>query len=166
MPQRPPRTWKQTIFTALAHVEHALRGGAPATQADLRQIRNFLVLQYEAPLGSIVHATPMFEALKQAVPDAHITVAASQVAASVLGHNPYIDRCVVTPNPLDNFFGSLRAVRQLLRSTPAGPCCIVTSIGNQRTRIALLGFYAGTTFRVGYTLALALYDVALRFNLE
>src|SRR5665213_1840557 len=166
MPQRPPRTWKQTIFTALAHVEHALRGGAPATQADLRQIRNFLVLQYEAPLGSIVHATPMFEALKRAVPDAHVTVAASSMAASVLGHNPYIDRCVITSNPFNNFSKTAGEVREILDSMPPGERSILTTIGNQRTRIALAGLLAGKAVRAGYTLAPDIYDVPLNFNPE
>ena len=41
----------------------------PAQPIEPRQIRNFLVLQYESPLGSVVHATPLYEALKRAMPD-------------------------------------------------------------------------------------------------
>ncbi|MGC2508957.1 MAG: hypothetical protein WA430_00205, partial [Acidobacteriaceae bacterium] len=95
----------------IARVVRLLHGGGRFSQAELAEIRTFLVLQYESPLGSIVHATPMFEALKRAVPDCHITVAASMAAASVLYANPYIDHCVVTPSPFKDFSGSVRTVR-------------------------------------------------------
>jgi ADP-heptose:LPS heptosyltransferase len=164
MPQLSLKPWKSTIFKFIAQAERTLRGfSAPA---DLSHIRNFLVLQYESPLGSVVHAIPLFEALKHAVPDAHITVAASGMAASVLGHNPYIDRCVVTPSPTHNFSQAARAVRALVQSMPKGPRCILTTIGNQRTRIALLSLFAGKTVRSGYTLVPELYDVSLTFHPE
>ena len=75
---QPPRSrWKRAAFRVVAHVVHLLHGGGRFSQAELAEIRNFLVLQYESPLGSVVHATPLFEALKRAVPDCYITVAAS-----------------------------------------------------------------------------------------
>lgn len=150
----------------IARVVRLLHGGGRFSQAELAEIRTFLVLQYESPLGSIVHATPMFEALKRAVPDCHITVAASMAAASVLYANPYIDHCVVTPSPFKDFSGSVRTVRDLLDSTPPGGICVITTIGNQRTRLAFLSLLAGSAVRVGYTLAPELYDVALTFNPE
>lgn len=154
------------MFQAVATVESALRGRAAYSQADLRHVRNFLALQYEAPLGSVVHATPLYEALKIAMPDAHVVVASSAMAASVLQHSPYVDRCVVTPSPLQHFSHALQAVRGLYRELAAGPRCIVTTIGNQRTRVALLGLLAGDASRVGYTLAPELYDVPLAFHSE
>lgn len=145
-------------------MERVLRGCPIATPDEFKKVRNFLVLQQEAPLGSVVHATPFFEALKRALPDAHITVAASSMAVSVLGNNPYIDRCVLTPDPFANFTQAVGAVRQLFNSMPAGPRCIVTMVGNQRTRVAMLGVLAGNAVRAGYTLAPALYDAPLRFH--
>jgi ADP-heptose:LPS heptosyltransferase len=166
MPQSSRPFWKKAIFQTIARGEHFFRGGRACPADELRQIRNFLVLQYESPLGSVVHATPLYEALKHVVPEAHITVAASPMAASVLEHNPYIDRCVVTPSPFENFLDSVRAVRELLKTMPAGPCCILTTIGNQRTRLAMLSLWAGPGVRVGYTLAPELYDVPLAFHPE
>ncbi|HET9100271.1 MAG TPA: hypothetical protein VFN62_07755, partial [Acidobacteriaceae bacterium] len=99
---------------------HSLHGGGGFSQAELAEIRNFLVLQYESPLGSVVHATPLFEALKRAVPNCNITVAASMIAASVLHCSPYVDRCVVTPSPFQDFLPCLLAVRRLLEVTPSG----------------------------------------------
>jgi ADP-heptose:LPS heptosyltransferase len=150
----------------IAHVVHLLNGGGTFSQAELAEIRNFLVLQFESPLGSIVHATPLFEALKRAVPDCHITVAASPIAASVLHSSPYVDHCVVTPSPFEDFSTSVRAVRTLLESTPSGARCMITTIGNQRTRLAFLSLLAGSAVRIGYTLAPQLYDVPLVFDPE
>ncbi|MGB8481673.1 MAG: glycosyltransferase family 9 protein [Acidobacteriaceae bacterium] len=150
----------------VAHGVRLLHGGDCFSQAELAGIRNFLVLQYESPLGSIVHATPLFEALKRALPDCYITVAASTTAASVLHSSPYIDRCVVTPNPFEDFSGSVRAVRALLQSTRAGARCVITTIGNQRTRLTFLSLLVGSAVRAGYTLAPELYDAPLTFNPE
>lgn len=166
MPQSLREVGKRSLFQAIARAQRALRGSRSPSTDDLRQIRNFLVLQYESPLGSVVHATPLFQALRQAVPDAHITVAASRMAAGVLQYDPSIDRCVETSNPLENFYASVREVRGLLQTMPAGPRCAITTIGNQRTRLAILGIAIGAAVRIGYTLAPELYDVPLRFQPE
>ena len=166
MPQPPPKLWKRTIFGAIALAEHALRGDNFLSQTNPQQIRNFLFLQYDAALGSVLHATPIFETLKCAEPDAHITVAASSIAASILNRNPYIDSCVVTPGPGENFNQALRAVRELLQSMPPGPGCIATTIGNRRPRIALLSLFAGKALHIGHTAAPELYDLPLTFHPE
>lgn len=161
----PPSTspWKHVVFAALAGAERAVLGKQNFGPTELREIRNFLVLQYESALGSVVHAAPLFEALKSALPDGHITVAASPMAASVLGNNSFIDRCLVTPNPFLHWKRAVAVVRDLLRELSEGPRCIITTIGNQRTRLAMLALMAGKSARVGYTLAPELYDVALPF---
>lgn len=164
--QPPPKPWKQAIFRAIAGVECALRGHAGCSQAESREIRNFLVLQYDAALGGVVHATPLYEALKAAMPNAHVTVAASSMAASVLRHNPSIDRCVVTPDPLRDFLGAVRALRELLGALPSGPRSVITTIGNRRPRFGLLGMSAGSAVRMGHTVAPALYDMPLTFTPE
>lgn len=166
MPQSSHTFWKKAVFRTIALAEHLLRGEGRFSTDELAQVRNFLVLQYESPLGSVVHATPLYEALKRLLPDCYIAVAASRIAASVLEYSPYIDRCVVTPSPFEDFFGSATAVRALLETMPAGSRCVVTTIGNQRTRLALLSLLAGNAARVGYTLAPELYDVPLFFTPE
>ena len=174
MPNRlaiPQQSAKYKAFCILAHLEKLLRGREAATAEQLQSLRNFLFLQYDAPLGSAIHATPLFEALRHVLPDAHITVAASSMVASVLERNPYIDRCVVTPatvtqNLEKNFLGAASAVRALYRSLPPGPVCIVTTTGNQRPILAMLALLTGDATRVGYTLALPLYNLALDFRAE
>ncbi len=169
MPNRlaiPQQSAKYKAFRILARLEKMLRGREAAKPEQLPSLRNFIFLQYDAPLGSAIHATPLFEALRRVLPDAHIIVAASSMAASILQHNPYIDRCVVTPNPEKNFLAAVSAARALYRSLPPGPGCIVTTTGNQRPILAMLALLAGDATRVGYTLALPLYDLALDFRAE
>ena len=169
MPNRlaiSPRSAKYKAFRILAGLERVLRRHRPTTPQQLASIRNFLFLQYDAPLGSAVHATPLFESIKTALPEAHITVAASRMMASVVQHNPSVDCCVVTPSPRKNFLGALRAVRNLYRQLPTGAVCIATTTGNQRPILALLSLLTGRATRMGYTLALPLYDVALDFRAD
>lgn len=128
------------------------------------QIHNFLVLQCEAPLGSIVHATPLYAAIKRVLPRAHISVAASPAAAAVLTLNPSIDELEVIPDPIRKFSPALRAVRELVSTMPSGPRAILTTVGDQRTRIACLSLLVDRAFRAGYTLAPETYDIALRFD--
>ncbi len=156
--------WKRAAFRIVADVVRLLHGGDHFSQAELAGIHNFLVLQFESPLGSVVHATPLFEALKRALPNCYITVAASTSAASVLHTSPYLDRCVVAPSPFKDFSASVHAVRALLDSTPGGDRCVITTIGNQRTRLAFLSLLVGSAVRAGYTLAPELYDVPLTFD--
>lgn len=164
MPQPPPKAWKKVIFQSIALAEKCLRGKPISDRGDLRQIRNFLVLQYESPLGSVVHATPLFEALKTAIPHAHITVAASSMAASVLGNSPYIDRCVITPNPFTNFLKARAAVRSLYQTMPPGQCALITTIGNRAPRLTVLNVLAANSIRIGYTMAPQLYSYAMHFS--
>ncbi len=152
---------KLFCFHLLAGLERPLRGKLSLQPEHLRSIRNFLFLQYDTPLGSAVHATPLFEAIKTALPDAHISVVASPMAASVLHRNPFVDRCVVTPNPWQDFRGVVRAVRQIHRQLPPSPACLVTTLGNQRSRLAFLAMFAGKAVRAGYMLATPLYDLPL-----
>lgn len=154
------------MFSAIARLESLLRRRTPYSQADLRQIRSFLVLQYDGSLGSVVHATPFYEALKTAMPDAHVTVAASRLAASVLQNSPFVDRCVVTPQPIHVFRPALAAVRELLHTMPSGERCIVTTIGSRRPIVAILALLAGNTLRAGHTAAPSLYGIPLTFTPE
>lgn len=162
MPPIPKHdAWKLLLLRALAAGERVFRSRPPLAIEDLRCIRNFLFLQYDTPLGSAVHATPLFGAIKTALPDAHISVAASKMAANVLRYSPYVDRCVLTPGPWQDFRGALRAVRELYKSLPEGPVCLATTLGNQRTRLTFLAMLAGPAVRAGYTLAAPFYDLPL-----
>jgi len=156
---------RHSIFAAIRILERPANKQRRSRE-KFSEIRNFLFLQLESPLGSIVHATPVFEALKCAVPGASISVATSAIAQDVLALNLYIDRCVPVPSPFENFARSRSAVREIVSSMPPGLSCIVTTVGNQRTRLALLSAFTGERLRAGYTLAPELYDFPLPFNPE
>jgi len=171
MPNRlaiPTRSAKYKAFRLLAAMERPFRKRPPLDAQYLRSIRNFFFLQYDTPLGSAVHATPLFAAIRKVLPDAYICVAASPMAASVLRKNPSIDRCIVTPDPWQDFYGAMRTVQQMIRqlssSSRSGPICLATTLGNQRSRLALLAMLAGKAVRAGYILACPLYDLPLTIH--
>ena len=133
---------------------------------DLRGVRHFLFLEYNSALGSNVHATPIFEALKCAVPDGVSMVACSRTAFEVLKHNPFIDYLVETPRPAESGLQAVRLLRSYLRTTDFDPEIVITSKGNEQRSTALVAFMAGTAIRLGYTLAPELYDIPLRIDYE
>ncbi|MGE5538432.1 MAG: glycosyltransferase family 9 protein [Gemmatimonas sp.] len=153
---------KSAVVSAARAMERAARGQPADAALDHGTVRNFLFLQYEQALGSAVHATPVFEALKAAAPDTHVAVACHGVSAEVLQHNPYIDRLIVTPNPYRQLFSAARAIRRAWSALE--PRCIVTTPGNTRTRIALLAVLCGRALRIGHTLAPALYHRVSRYD--
>ncbi len=152
---------KLFLFQMLAAFERPLRKQILLQPEHLRTISNFLFLQYYLLLGSAVHATPLFEAIRKTLPNAHISVAASPMAANVLEHNPYIDSCVVTSDPWQNFLAAVGAVQSIANQFPSGPVCIATTLGNQRSQLAFLAMFAGKAVRAGYMLAAPLYDLPL-----
>ena len=155
---------KLFFYSTLAAIERPLRSRPSLRVEDLRGIRNFLFLQYDTPLGSAVHATPLFAALRTALPDAQIALAASPMAASVCAHNPHINSCTVTADPMHDFFGALRDVHRIYEQLPAGEVCIATTLGNQRSRLAFLAALTGRAVRVGYMLATPMFDFPLEYH--
>ena len=155
---------KLAFYSMLAAMERPFRKRPSRNVVDLRAIRNFLFLQYDTPLGSAVHATPLFAALRAALPDAQIALAASPMAASVLEHNPHINSCTVTADPMRDFFGALRDVHRIYEQLPPGEVCIATTLGNQRSRLAFLAAMAGRAVRVGYMLATPIFDLPLTYH--
>jgi ADP-heptose:LPS heptosyltransferase len=143
-------------------IEHLMRGRLPDTPEALSRVRCFLFLQYETALGSTVHATPVYEALKLAVPDAKIIVACGRLGFEVLRHNTFVDYLIQTPDPYTHLFKAAKFLRSYLREQQLAPEAIVTNVGNVRRTISLLAFLAAKALRVGYSLAPSLFH----FNLE
>jgi len=61
----PSRIGKQALYTALALGEKLVRPAVDASPQALRSMRNFLLLQYPAALGTAIHATPVVAAIIQ-----------------------------------------------------------------------------------------------------
>lgn len=154
---------KGGAFRGVMLAERAL-GGASARVA-LAEIKNFLLLQHSTALGSVVHATPLVAALKDAVPECRIVVAASGMAVEIFRDNPGVGAVVKTPSPLKDLWG---AATELRRSNPlrGEAFATITSTGNERTRVALQAVLGGAGNRVGFTVTPALYRASLEFDRE
>ncbi len=147
---------KDGIFSGIAAVERLVSNRS--AKLPLHSIRHFLLPQYPRALGSAVHATALIPALRSAVPDCRIAVAASGVAVEIFRGNPGIDHLLVTPNPLDDFLGSVSSLR---RQNPfrGSDYAVLSSIGNQRTRVAMQFVLSGGSLRIGLTHAPQLFRV-------
>jgi ADP-heptose:LPS heptosyltransferase len=153
---------KGTGFSAIAAVERGFRAGDSAAR-ELSSFRNFLLLQHARALGTVVHATPLIPALREAMPDARIAVAASGFALEVLRNNPGIERLIETPSPLADWRGAAQVLR---RENPfrGGDFVILTPVGNDRTKIGLQTLFVGAGARVGFTQVPSLYRAAFEFD--
>lgn len=152
---------KGTGFSAVAAVERGF--GAGSRERALSSFRNFLLLQHATALGTVVHATPLIPALREAMPDCRIAVAASGFAPEVLRNNPGIERLIETPSPLRDWKGAGDELRKN-NPFPAGEFVVITPVGNDRTKIVLQSLFAGAGARVGFTQVPALYRAAFEFD--
>lgn len=155
---------KQAARRLLPLTAACLRGNRTVTTVDLSRVRSFLFLQYEQALGSNIHATPIFEALKQRVPDCWIGVACAGMALEVMRKNPFIDRVLPTPHAYNETIGAMRSLKAHLNANRLYPQCIVTTSGNTRTTVLLTGLVLGRTLRVGWTSVPELYDAHLTYE--
>jgi ADP-heptose:LPS heptosyltransferase len=155
------RSIKGAGFSAIAAFERGF--GGRTGERELSSFRNFLLLQHATALGTVVHATPLIPALREAMPDCRIVVAASGFGLEVLRNNPGIERLIETPSPLRDWRSAARALR---RESPfqGEDFVLVTPVGNERTLIALQTLFAGAEARVGFTQVPALYRAALAFD--
>ena len=143
-----------------------------ATDESLRRLSSFLILEYSRPLGNAVHASPIFEALHEAVPGAFIAVACSGMSFQVHQHNPFIQQVIQTSSPYQNPVQAAKQIRASWKPPSGRSSCILTPVGSERTKIGATAFLAGAGLRVGYTLLpelfhrVAVYDQSqsLLFN--
>ena len=152
---------KSRAFPGVRLAERAL--GGVSAQVPLAEIRNFLLLQHATALGTVVHATPLIAALRQAVAECRIAVAASGMTLEIFHNNPGVDVVVKTTSPLTDFWG---AAAQLRRSNPfrGEAFATLTTVANERTRVAMSAVMAGAGNRVGFSVAPELYRVPLAFD--
>lgn len=154
---------KSAAFRGVMLAERSL-GGASARVA-LGEIKNFLLLQHSTALGAVVHATPLVAALKQAVPGCRIVVAASGMALEIFRDNRGVEAVVETPSPLKDLCGAAAALRRA-KVFRGEAFATITSVANERTRVALQAVIGGAGNRVGFAIVPELYRVALEFDCE
>jgi len=152
---------KGTGFSAVAAVERSF--GSGSGKRALSSFRNFLLLQHATALGTVVHATPLIPALREAVPDCRIVAVASAFGVEVLRNNPGIEQLIETPSPLRDWRGAAGALRG---NNPfrSGEFVVITPVGNDRTKIVLQSLFSGAGARVGFTQVPALYRAAFEFD--
>ncbi len=138
----------------------ALNATWSVPSTPLEDIRTFVLLQHATALGTAIHSTPLIPALRSAVPDAHIIVAASGFGLEVFRNNPGVDLLVEMPSPIRNS----QANKVLTRHLPAGTFATLTPTGNERTAIALAARFAKAGNLCGFTLAPELYRKPLRYD--
>jgi ADP-heptose:LPS heptosyltransferase len=153
---------KGTGFSAIAALESGF-GRGRSVERELSSFRNFLVIEHATALGTVVHATPLLPALREAIPDCRIVVVGSGFALEVFRNNPGIERLIETPSPLRNWRGAGEALR---RKNPfrGEDFAILTPVGNERTKIAMQTLFAGAGARVGFTQVPALYRAGFEFD--
>lgn len=154
------QTAKALIFNGIARWERVL---SPSRNLPLSTIRNFLLPQYQSALGAVVHATPIVPALRDAVPGCRIAVIASGIALQGYRNNPGVDTLIETPSPFRDLRGAVRALRAH-HPFRGEIFATLTTVGNERTAIALQTLLAGAGNRVGFTVAPQLYRVALHHD--
>jgi ADP-heptose:LPS heptosyltransferase len=148
------------LAQAVLAVERLLGRG----QVEPKKVKQVLVLEYMLPLGTCVHLTPLFEALRLCRRDIGITVATRGLGLQVLRHSPYVDRLIETPDPLTDLNAAVVFLRRSLRALKVKPDCVLTGASDQRTRIALLAQFASSGWRGGYTVKPALYQRPLEYD--
>lgn len=157
---------KQAAFQGISVAERALRGRSAGNRspdaAELKGVRNFVLPMFEPYLGSLVHNTPLVEALRTAVPDSRIIVTAAPLACQVFQHHPMIDRLVATPDPNRNFRAAVAGMRKIVAQFGSESWCALFTNWNSRTRVALAVMLSGGGVRAGYCVAPTLLHLGLQ----
>jgi ADP-heptose:LPS heptosyltransferase len=152
---------KGTVMGGLAGLERGFSFRSRDVNAE--GITNFLLLQHATALGAALHATPLVPALHQAVAGCRIAVAASGFGLDIFRNNPGVDRVIETPSPLRDWMNAAQVLR---REKPfhGDRFAIITSVGNERTKVCLQTLSLGSSARIGFTEAPQLYETALTFD--
>ncbi len=134
--------------------------------ADPGAVKSVVVLEYMLPLGSLVHMTPLFEAIKAERPELVITVATRGLGLAVLRHNRCVDHVVETPDALTDTLGAAKVLRAELMRLGVRSNCVLTGSSDRRSRIALLGLLSQAGWRGGFTLLPQVYQWVLDYAPE
>jgi ADP-heptose:LPS heptosyltransferase len=145
----------------LGRLERVVRGRrVPAAEA-----REILILQYVLPLGCCVHLTPVYEAIKRKRPDVRVSVATRGLGADLLRHHQFVDRVLITPDPLTDLAAAVRSLRTQLGAASMEPEWVLTGATDLRYRIALMALASGGV-RAGFTMASELYAQTLTYDAQ
>jgi ADP-heptose:LPS heptosyltransferase len=122
-----------------------------------------LSLNYETALGSAVHATPVFAAIRKQKPGWEIHVACSGISADLLSSNPHIDKLWITPHVLQNTIESyLWFIRNRMNMGKFD--MILFNSGNSRTKVNIASRLIRGKSRNGFSVRPFLVNSHLQYN--
>jgi len=115
----------------------------------LDNVTNILIVRQHNQLGDMLCAVPVFRALRQRFPDAHITLVASPVNYQVVLNNPYLDELInydkvnyfKSPRGFWKFYKKLQEREYDLAIVPATVSVSVTSDA--------IAYLSGARIRIG-----------------
>ena len=156
------RSLKSAAFAGIAAIESGTSRNR-ISEKEFNQVENFIVFQHASALGTAIHATPLFAALKHAVPKAHIAAVASGFSLDALRNNPNVDTLISSPSPLKDLKASIRSLRDQFPFRKENFVSL-TAMGNERTLIALQALFGGASTRVGFTVEPELFRIPMTFD--
>lgn len=134
----------------------------PRTRCPPEKVRSALMLEYMLPLGSCIHMTPVYEAIKFHRPEITLTVATRGIGLQVLRHSPFVDHLIETPDPLRDVRAAARSLSLQLKQRELDPDCCLTGMPDQRTRVALVALLSCSGWRGGFTVHPGMYQKPLQ----
>jgi ADP-heptose:LPS heptosyltransferase len=143
-----------------------LRSSRPRQAAGARGPA-ILLLQYQTPLGCCVHCTPLFTAIKRALPGSTLIVATRGLAFETFRHDPHIDHLIETPAPTGGLKAISSAARGLRRKLISGglrPEFVLEDATNRAGTFALFAALLRLAPAVGFANVRELYDVPLEYD--
>jgi ADP-heptose:LPS heptosyltransferase len=125
---------------------------------------SFLFIQFDSALGSAIHETPVYEALKKNRPECHITVVCGDLVYGVIKRNPNIDSVVLLPDPHQDFI--LSFLLMVYKTLPRNYANAITTAGNRQSRRVLLALLSGARKCFGFTNVNHVYDDEVQYDMN
>ncbi len=115
---------------------------------NLYEIRRILVVRQHDQLGDFLLSTPVFRALRQFFPQAHIAVIARTYTAELAQNNEYINEVLVVPEKL--LWWTPAKIWRLLRGLWSGwDLAIVLNTVSHSLTSDLLAYFSGARYVLG-----------------
>ena len=124
------------------------RGIVAPNFINLYEIRRILVIRQHDQLGDFLLSTPVFRALRQFFPQAHLAVIARTYTAELAQHNQYLNEVLVVPERL--LWWTPAKIWRLLRGLRGGwDLTIVLNTVSHSLTSDLLAYFSGARYILG-----------------
>ena len=136
------RTIERKFTSAIVQFLRSLLHVASLDSYSLKSVGSVLVVRQHNELGDMLCCVPLLRALKQHLPEAHITLVASPVNYAIMLHNPYVDELLLyDKRHVLQFRAHLKSRRFDLAFVP---CTVSVSVTSD-----VIAYIAGAKTRVG-----------------